>query len=326
MRQPPRSVVFAWPQPVSLAGLQAALPDTRFTFCPLTDPAITEAVAEAEVLICGGPPVSREILAAAGRLQWVQLLGAGVPATLQEPAFLARGIRVTNGRGANVTNLAEHAVAMMFYFACALGEMARRQARREWLHPTLDAPAKFELEGQTLGILGYGAIGKAVAVRARALGMTVLAMRTAAAEPDGVADRIMGLEGLDEILGAVDHLLLCLPSTPQTNGMIGARELALMRPGAHLYNIGRGKVVDTEALIDALGAGRLAGAGLDVVDPEPLPAQSPLWAMPNVLLTGHIAGTTPRFFDRIMLLVEANLLRFARGEPLLNPVEGSGGY
>jgi phosphoglycerate dehydrogenase-like enzyme len=137
---------------------------------------------------------------------------------------------------------------------------------------------------------------------------------------------IVSLDRLDDALALADHVVVSLPLTAATRRLLDADRLAAMRRGAYLYNVGRGAVVDTEALIAALGAGHLAGAGLDVVDPEPLPPDSPLWAMPNVLITAHSAGATPRYWERAIEIVATNIGRYRAGQQLLNQVDLEAGY
>jgi phosphoglycerate dehydrogenase-like enzyme len=146
-------------------------------------------------------------------------------------------------------------------------------------------------------------------------------------EPPPYVERLLtGEDGLDELLPIADHVVLCLPLTPQTRHTIGASELARMQPSAYLYNIGRGDLIDQDALVEALCAKRIAGAGLDVATPEPLPPESPLWDAPNVLITDHTAGETPRYWDRGIELVVDNLRRYLAGEPLRNVVDTRAGY
>src|SRR5690606_1309241 len=188
-----------------------------------------------------------------------------------------------------------------------------------------DTPVR-EVAGTTLGLVGFGGIGREVASRARALGMEVLALRRRRAEaPQGVEVH-SGPEGLAELLRRSDHLVLALPETPETRGMIGAAELAGMKEGAVLVNVARGGVLDEEALARALEGGRLRGAALDVFREEPLPPESPLWGLPNVLVTAHVSATSRGFWRRETDLIVENLRRYLAGEPLLNEVDKQAGY
>jgi phosphoglycerate dehydrogenase-like enzyme len=318
-------ILISWPTPLDLSVLEAAASDAEFSYCALTDPAILTAVADIEIWIAGGPPVQPALLDAAKRLKWLQMFGAGLPPGIFRPEFRDRGVIVSNAKGVNVDCLADHAIMLIMAFARGLPTLIRRY--REWVLSDVITPKIFEVAGQTVGIVGYGAIGSAVAKRARGLGMTVWAIRRTPTEQDRTeVDRMMTPDHLPELLAAADHVVLSTPLTADTEGMIGEAQLALMKPSAHLYNIGRGKLVDQQALIDALNAGRIAGAGLDVTTPEPLPPDHPLWSMPNVLVTSHTAGMTPLFFPRVMDFIADNMSRYARGEMPVNGVDLTRGY
>jgi phosphoglycerate dehydrogenase-like enzyme len=302
-----------------------AFPESRIVACP-DDAGLDEHLGAAEILV-GGPDLAPALAARAPRLRWVQTLSVGVDGFL-EVARSRPELQVTNVRGVNVTPLAEHALMLMLSFARGMPELARRQAARDWRPPDwAHVPKVFELSGATLGLLGYGEIGRAIAERARAFGMSVQALRRGGAGgPDGFAERIVGPSGLPALLAAADHVVATLPLTAQTHRLMDDAAFARMRPGAFFYNLGRGAVVDHEALIAALRSGRIGGAGLDVVDPEPLPADSPLWSLPNVMITGHTAGFTPRLVARNVEFLEAQLGRWRRGEPLENRIDPASGY
>ena len=213
----------------------------------------------------------------------------------------------------------------MLAFARQLPALVRAQDRREWRVPPVDT--LFELSRQTLAVVGAGALGCAVAERAAAFGMTVLGVRRspAGAMPPGFAS-MTATADLDAVLGRADHVVITLPLTDETRGLFSAARIAAMKPGAHLYNVGRGAIVDPAALLAALRSGHLRGAGLDVTEPEPLPADSPLWREPGVIVTAHSSGLTPRSFERYQALLLENLRRFQRGETLLNVVDKRLGY
>jgi len=237
-----------------------------------------------------------------------------------------REIALTNFSGVAAPAIAEHVLALMLAFARGLPALGRRQAAHTWLDNHDETPPTFELAGQTLGIAGLGDIGEELAQRAHALGMRVLATnRDAGAPPPGV-ERVLPSEDLPTLLDASDHLALCLPLTRSTEHLIGREQLAAMKNSAYLYNVGRGELVDQDALVAALRDGAIAGAGLDVASPEPLPAGSPLWALPNVLITGHTAGQTPLYWERGITLLIDNVRRFLAGEELRNVVDTRAGY
>jgi phosphoglycerate dehydrogenase-like enzyme len=175
-------------------------------------------------------------------------------------------------------------------------------------------------------VVGLGGIGREVAQRAKGFGMRVLATRRSAVPPPPYVDQQGTADDLHRFLAEADVVVLCVPLTDETTGMISAEELALMKPGSYLVNVARGRVVVTEALVDALERGHLAGACLDVTDPEPLPAGHPLWTMPNVVITPHVSSRSALTGDRWEALYIENLRRFGAGEPLLNVVDKTAGY
>ncbi len=306
-----------------LAPFRAALPDVEFLVpdAPGLPPGIDRA--EAAATSWDGPSVD-DVLAAAPRLRWLQHRGAGVE-RLATARLVASDVVLTNGSGTHAPNIAEHVLALMLAFARGLPGLIRAQQERRWQPPS--AHAVFELSGQTLLLVGVGAIGAALGARAAALGMRVVGVGRSgrAAAPPGV-ERVVGFEALDAALATADHVAISLPLTPQTRQCFDAARLAGVKRGAHVYNVGRGATIDLNALLSALRSGHIAGAGLDVTEPEPLPADSPLWAEPGVVITAHSAGNTPHSWERHQRLLLENLGRFARGEALLNVVDKRLGY
>lgn len=289
-------------------------------------PAVLEAVRGAEVYFGYGIP--RELLeAAGGGLRWVHSGSAGVGGSLHE-AMRASGVVFTNSAGVHAEPIADTVLAMVLHFARGLDFAVRLQAEARWDQgPFVAAGAPVrELAECTLGVLGLGGIGAAVARRGVALGMRVVAFRRSGRPgPEGV--EVAGGEGaLERVLPGLDYLVVTVPQTEATRGMIGAREIALLPERAVVINVARGAVVDEGALAEALRSGRLRGAGLDVFAVEPLPAASPLWGLPNVLVTPHVSGTSHRFWRRQTDLVVGNLRRYLAGEPLLNTVDKQAGY
>jgi phosphoglycerate dehydrogenase-like enzyme len=293
--------------------------------------AALDAIRGAEVYLGMGLP--RELLLAGleppSRLRWIHTGAAGV-ASLLHPELAERGVMLTNSAGVHGPPMAETVMAVMLHFARGLDHAVRAQTRREWgaaMFEGADSGVR-ELAGATLGMVGLGGVGREVARRAAALGMEVLAVRRRAGvgtqDPD--ATILTGDDALDRLLAAADFVAVTVPSTPATRGLIGAPQLAAMRPGAVLVNVARGNVVDESALIEALGAGRLRGAALDVFATEPLPRQSPLWRLPNVLVLPHVSATSPRYWDRELQLILDNLRRYEAGEPLKNVVDAAAGY
>lgn len=306
-------------QPRFLDQIRESYPDLEVVVCPERE-RLPEVLPGAQGLVGWGLPP--ELLAVDPALRWFHFTGAGVDGVLN-PALIASEVLVTNNSGVHGPNIAEHLLALMLAFARDLPSLMRAQLRQEWIRQGVTV---FELGGQTLGVVGLGDIGQDLAWRANALGMRVLGLRRHPGQPPRGVEQVYPPEGLPELLGQADHVAITLPLTPRTRGLIGAAELAAMRPSAYIYNIGRGAIVDQDALLAALQAGRIAGAGLDVTDPEPLPAGSPLWALPNVIITDHTSGRTPRYWERAIGILLENIGRFRRDEPLLNRVDKREGY
>ncbi|MBA2452118.1 MAG: D-2-hydroxyacid dehydrogenase [Chloroflexia bacterium] len=303
-----------------LEQIRGAYPTFDFTVQTEQDQ-ISGALVDAGAVI-GWGRYDAATLAGAPELRWVHTFGAGVD-TLLSPELIDSEIVVTNNSGVRGPNIAEHILAMMLGFARGLPEIMRYQTRREWHDAERGV---FELGGQTLGVVGLGDIGQALAWRANALGMKVIGVRRNQFDlPRGV-EHVHPLDELHTFLGEADHVAICLPLTPTTRKMFGAAEFAAMKPSAYIYNIGRGAIIDQDALVTALQSKQIAGAGLDVTDPEPLPADSPLWDMTNVQITCHTSGATPYNWERGMEILIDNLGRFDRGEPLRNVVDKDAGY
>jgi phosphoglycerate dehydrogenase-like enzyme len=273
-----------------------------------------------------GWAVKPENFARAERLRWIQVTAASV-AGLLFPALVESEVVITNGRGLHAVSMAEHTIGVILAFARKLHLARDAQRDAHWAQDELAGGAPFrDLAGATLGLVGLGTIGRAVAERARALGMRVLAVRRhPAADPDPAHEQ-WGTDRLPELLERSDVVVLAPPLTAATRGMIGREELGRMRPDALLVNLGRGPLVDEAALIEALERSRIAGAALDVFDSEPLPSSSPLWRMPQVILTPHVSGLGPRLWERGMELFARNLAAYREGRPLENVVDKRAGY
>jgi len=292
---------------------------------------VVEAVRGAEVYIGYGAPEPLFRAATTGtdaRLRWVHSAAAGVSGSLHG-AMLESDVTITNSAAIHAEPIAESVIGMILHFARGFDLALRSQAERRWLKAPFqsdDTPVR-EIAATTVGIVGFGGIGREVARRALALGMHVVASRrrSTADSPDGV-EVFSGDGALDALLPRSDHLVITAPATPETRGLIGADALRRLPPGAVVINVARGSLVDEDALIEALQQDRIRGAGLDVFAREPLPADSPLWTLPNVLLTPHVSATSRRFWRRQTDLIRANIRRFLAGEPLLNTVDKRAGY
>jgi phosphoglycerate dehydrogenase-like enzyme len=283
---------------------------------------VVALIADAEAYVPG--PLGEDVFAAASQLRWVHFLWAGMDG-VRSTALLSSDVTVTNSAGAFAVPMAEQAVAVILAFSRGLNVCMRRPWEWREMRTELWGQQQ-ELPGLTLGVLGYGGIGRAAAQRAKAFGMRILAIRSAGQDTDGVAESIWGPDRLDDLLAQSDYLLISCPLTPQTRGLIGRRELALMKPHAVLINLARGAIVDQPALVEALQEGRIGGAGLDVTTPEPLPADSPLWKMENVIITPHTSAHSPHTWECQFALLRENVSRYVRGQKLLNVVNKQTGY
>lgn len=281
---------------------------------------VVDLAPEVDVIV--GWNVSREAVQRAGRLRWIHSTAAGVDQLLH-PEILERDIILTTSSGIHAESITEHVLALMLAFARRLHVAIRNQLAHRWDRPSTVGR---ELRGKTVGILGLGHIGREVAARAAAFGMRVIGTKHTP-EPIPHADRVLPPEGLDEVLREADYLVITLPLTSETRGLIGPRELGLMKSSAYLINVARGAIVQEAALIEALRQGRLAGAGLDVFEREPLPQDSPLYEMEQVILTPHVSGGGGTgYYDRAIPLFCENLRRYLTGEPLVNVVDKRRGY
>jgi phosphoglycerate dehydrogenase-like enzyme len=304
--------------------LRRDFPRVVFEF-PATRDEADALLPEVEVVL--GFAARPEVFATAKRLRWIHSTAAGVEGILS-PALVASDVTLTCSRGLHAQSMAEHTLGLMLAFARQLHRSRDAQREHRWSqHEQWGASPGFaDLAGATVGIVGFGHIGSAIGGKARALGMHVLAVRrTPAASPEPAHEQ-WGLDRLPELLERSDWVVLAAPHTRESARMVGAAELARMKPGARLVNVGRGALVDQDALVAALAAGRIAGAGLDVMASEPVPADSPLWDMPNVILTPHVSGLGPRYWERATDVFAANLRRWLAGEPLHGVVNKHAGY
>ncbi len=283
-------------------------------------------LGQAEVLFTS-PMIPPDIADIAPNLRWVQLTSAGLDRLLDSD--LARsGITLTTASGIHAVPIGEYVMGAMLAFAKGFAGAMRAQAQRTW-RPYLAE----ELYGKTVGIVGLGAIGGHVARLAKADGMRVMAIRRSvqsrAEGPDtGVADvdELLPPSDLPYLLSQADYVVIAVPLTEESRGLIGERELRAMKPTARLINIARGAIIDETTLVRALKEGWIAGAALDVFEQEPLSPESELWGMENVILTPHISGGTPVYMERAVALFADNLRRYLAGEPLRNTVDLKRGY
>ncbi|MBI2910260.1 MAG: D-2-hydroxyacid dehydrogenase [Chloroflexi bacterium] len=266
----------------------------------------------------------KNLLSRAPRLKWCQFQGSGIDKYVNTEIMDGR-IRVTNSREASGIPIGEHVIGLVFALARNIQGLHLLQMGRHWGPPLLAV----ELNGKTLGILGMGAIGTQAARIARGIGMRVIGTRRSATEREhdvGYFDEVYPCHALIEMLAACDFVALTLPLTAETRKLIGEKELRAMKPSAFIINTSRGAIIDEPVLIRALKEGWIAGAGLDVTEQEPLPPESDLWGMPNVVLSPHQAAHTDRRSYHISRLFCENLKRYISGEPLVNVVTRERGY
>lgn len=266
-------------------------------------------------------------LAAARRLQWIHSPSAGVRAMLF-PELVASPLVMTNSRGMSADHIAEHVIGVTLALFRKLPLMFRSQAARHWaMDETVAPPALRTVRGSRALLIGLGAIGTACAWRLAALGASVSAVRRRTDQPlpEGV-EAVFGQDRLRELLGSADLVVITAAQTRQTHRIIGEAELAAMKPDGVLVNVARGKLVDEAALARALAAGTIGGAALDVFEHEPLDPASPLWTLPNVIVTPHVSGFRADHWHAAADLFARNLRRFESGQPLLNVVDKAAGY
>jgi phosphoglycerate dehydrogenase-like enzyme len=262
----------------------------------------------------------------APRMKWIQTSAVAVE-TLCLPELFDRGIAVSNTRGVQAIPIAEHVMAVLLAFAKQIPFALEHQRDGKWAqNEFVDRRMPWLLKGRTLGVIGVGTIGSEIAARASAFGMTVIAMRRRVGSPVAGIDRIFGPEQLYQFLKQCHVLVIAAPLTPETLSLLGAAQFVQLPRGAIVINVGRAKIIDTDALIDALQSGHLGGAALDVFPQEPLPANHPLWKTPNVILTPHTSGFRQGHWDEVIELFAENIERFQRGEPLKFRVDPDLGY
>ncbi len=282
-------------------------------------------IEDAEIFV--GWSLKPEQLQRARKLRWVHSTAAGV-SQLCYPEMVASPVVLTNASVVMAAPVAEHTVALMLALARRIPSAVRYQQQAYWAQIEIfeDRPQPTGLAGRTLGLVGLGHIGRELVKRVRPFEMRVMAVKRNPNTGHEWADRILGPEGLPEMLAEADFVVLAAPQTPATNHMIGAPQLAQMKPTAYLINVSRGTLVDEVALAEALTAGGIGGAALDVAEREPLPPESPLWRAPNLLITPHLAASIEGLWGRQAELLEENVRRYLAGQPLLNVVDKVAGY
>lgn len=306
----------------AIPDLQQQFPDVTFVHCPARE-LTGSMIADADVYVGW---LNGEIYASAKQLRWIQSPSSGVNYFLDIPELVAGGCLLTSASGTHAPAVADSTMAMILAFTRGIRQAVLHQREGVW-RPGEIRPNLVELTGSTLGIIGCGAIGRALAQRAKGFDMRVVAVDLNPKEKPAVVDELWGLERLDDLLRTSDYAVVMVPYTAQTANMIGAREIGLMRPTAMLVVMSRGGIVDQDALVQALQEKRIAAAALDVFQPEPLPADHPLWELDNVLIAAHIAGGTQHEGKYIVEIFKENLGRLFKNQlPLRNQVNKQLGF
>jgi phosphoglycerate dehydrogenase-like enzyme len=301
--------------------LAAEFPQVQFIMATTLEEQIREA---ADVEIIAGP-VSQELFLAAPKLRWIQSASAGVEWMRQAPALIESDVLVTNMKGAHAATIAEHAFGMLVFLARDFATLYEAQKQKHWIAYGQNLKL-FGLTDLTMGVIGLGQIGRAIAKRAHAFEMKVIAVDVNKLEqPDYVAE-LRQLDGLADLMQRSDVVAVTVPITPETRGMITPELLLSMKPSAYLLVMSRGGIIHEPTLAQMLHEGKLAGAGLDVTEIEPLPQESPLWDAPNLFLSPHCSPTSQQTFTNVKLILRDNLIRYLAGQPLVNVVDKKLGY
>lgn len=266
----------------------------------------------------------RDLIQQANRLRWLQLWGAGADWVPTMPGLAQRDLVITNASGLHAIPISEHILALLLAFGRDIHGSVQAQNRKEWLrHTSQDV---FELAGRTLLLIGVGAIGGRTAQIGHALGLRIVGVRRNPALAHPAVAQMAGPDRLLDFLPQADFVVITAPLTPETRNMMGEAEFRAMKRSAYLINIGRGQTIQEEILVRALQQGWIAGAGLDVFATEPLPPESPLWEMKNVIVTAHYSGETDVYAERAFAIFLENLRRYVAGEPLHNVIDKQLGY
>jgi len=321
--QKPRKVVVLLRQPEHLPALQAAAPGIEIVAVESAEQA-AQAVVDAQALLGA---CDEDIVAKGPQLHWIQVYSAGVDRCVGNASLLLGDRILTNGQKIGSPALAEHAIAMMMALVRALDVYHANQLNGSWQRDVgMEREEFLELEGRTVLVVGLGGIGTQIARRAHGLGMRVIATRGSRREGPAYVEYVGLAEETLELARQADVVINAAPLTQQTRGLFDAAFFKAMKPTAYFVSVGRGASTVTDDLVAALNAGEIAGAGLDVTDPEPLPDGHPLWTTPRVIISPHTAGRSDKSSERLSLLVAENLRRYVAGEPLLSVVDIERGY
>ena len=315
-------VVVARLSPEEIAELQAVAPEAELVSVQSAQEAL-DAIADADALL---GVLNQDLVRAGKQLKWIQVYSAGVD-PYRYPELINSGIVLTNFKIFQGPNIADHAFALLLPLTRRITETLRDQEREEWsrrYRRPEDHP--IELHGKTALVIGMGGIGTQIAQRAHAFGMRVIGIDPKDIPMMFFVEATYHPDQLDKWIPEADVVFMAAPHTTESERMMGADQFGSMKRGSYFIGVSRGKTYDMDALVKALDERRLAGAGVDVTDPEPLPKGHPLWKFDNVLITPHIAGQSDNILDRRFVLIKENLRRFTTGAPLLNVVDKQKGY
>jgi phosphoglycerate dehydrogenase-like enzyme len=320
--RPPRKIVVLIDSPGRLRWLGEAVADTDVQLLGARTPSdFLSLIKDADAVegLC-----SAAIVAADPELRWIQTQGAGVEGCVDIPRVASGDILVTNMQKVDAPNVAEHAFALILGLCRQMPALDRSQRKREW--GSRLPRQMLDLDGSTMLVVGLGGNGTAIAERAHAFGMHVIATREGGTYQPPFVDYVGTPEELPHLIPQADVIVNATPLTSRTTAMFGSGAFRSMKRTALFINVGRGKSVVTADLVNALTTGQIAGAGIDVVDPEPLPRESPLWEAPNLIITPHVADRSPRRMERFWAVMRENLRRYVHGEKLLSVVDPQRGY
>jgi D-2-hydroxyacid dehydrogenase (NADP+) len=314
-----------WRPPASMAdAVRERWPEMRVVHLPNYERLEAE-LPDTQIFV--GYSIRPHQLPWARQLKWIHSTAAGV-AQLTYPALRESGILVTNASGVHSIPIAEHVLGMMLSLSRKFPEALRQQQNHRWAQQEIwdGKPRPGELHGAVLLLIGLGAIGKEIARRAQAFGMIIQAVTRSGIGDNSLAGKIYPATQLEAALGRADYVVVAAPETPATNNLLGPRQFAAMKPTAIVVNVARGSLIDEAALTAALEQNRIAGAALDVAAEEPLPAESPLWRLKNILITPHLAAASEHLWPRQTQLLLKNLEFWFAGEELINKIDFERGY
>jgi phosphoglycerate dehydrogenase-like enzyme len=312
-----RKIVVTGMEPDAIRELQSASPEAKVE---AADPnRLLEQVADADAIF---GTINPKLFQAAKKLKWVQVYSAGVE-TYRFPEFINSNVMLTNCKVIQGPEIADHAMSLLLALTRDLYQVIPRRTEERWrrndYHP-------LELRGKTAVVIGVGGIGSQIAQRAHAFGMQVIGVDPKEMPFNDYVGKMVFPDQLDSVIPQADVVFVSAPLTPQSRGMMGAKQFEMMKKGSYFIAVSRGGLYDTNALVKALDEKRLAGAGMDVTNPEPLPPGHALWKFENVIITPHIAGQSDGINSRRVALIKENIARFVHGETLINIVDKQKGY